>query len=109
MDDLPGILRSDSHKFSCKVSEHLEMGESLPSAWQLAAAEFPCEEDRSFAMGIFKDFGDTGPEEEKIKLERNLRICRELILSAKENLNTKGRAEALMPLYLSVIAALILL
>lgn len=109
LDDLPGILSSDNHAFSGRITELLQKGEFLPSAWNLAAAEFSDAEDRKFAAGIFDDFGKADPEEEKLKLERNRMFCRELILSAKENLSTKGRTEALMPIYLSVITALILL
>ena len=109
MESLPEMLKSDRHNFPQRVSEYLDGGLSLQKAWSAASDEFADDGDKAFVADILEDFGRAGPKEEKEKAERNLRLCRERIVSAKENIGTKGRSEAVLPIYISVIAALVLL
>lgn len=108
-EGLLDILRSDCREFPRKVSRLMDKGVDLREAWHLAAECFCNMQDRPFVASIIDELGKSGPEEEIIRLDRNLQLCREHIEAARENMRTKGRSEAVLPVYISLITALVLM
>lgn len=108
-ETLTEIIRTDDSKFAALIKKFLSEGHDLPSAWGHASALFSAEQDKSFVKGILAGFGTAGIDEEREKAQNNLMLCREMLSSAKETMRRKGKGEAVIPLYISVVLALVLL
>ena len=106
---LPDIIAESNSMFAQSISRIIESGAELGVAWQKAADEFSNTSDKSFVINVFEDFGSAGTESECEKLRKSLTHCEEIVRSVKENMQKKGKTQAVLPVYAAVIVLLILL